>query len=480
VSRANNDSATDSGTDGEADPQKLALWQGQYIFTLEQPPARPAVGWFAGKGRKGEDADFMLSLRDRNKDIRGRHARFSFNKETRFLCVARASPAVAELYVDGYPVISTVALNRSHARIRMGSLEYSFEYTDYSRRPAYSEAQKVFLKSIFGWETPEGPIMTPTPVPHAISFGEWTVSNSLGKGGSGKVSVATNTNNEIVAIKIRERNSKTESHVAHEIETLRALTLLAREFNESRIVMLRQVIFQHGTEEYKPPKFEDVSLVLEPVVKQTFKELIFATNFKLLDKLQLFRDALLGVQFLHSHYWIHTDLKPENIGIVFKDTERHVVLLDIGDAIKTSPGKLVAASPGFGGTVNYIAPERELQPYNELVDIWPMGVIGYELLYERHPWRLAKNPWRTGLEHRALIPSFHERYEKTITKLKEDPVVELASFTKLLRNMLRFPFSRLTEQVKPRPGIATVLADPCWVDLNDEKDAERPNKRVKE
>lgn len=134
---------------------------------------------------------------------------------------------------------------------------------------------------------------------------------------------------------------------------------------------------------------------------------------------QVFRDALLGVGILHNQRWLHSDLKPANIGII--GSPPRAVLLDVGQASYLAPGATLDAKPGCGGTRNYLAPERELEAHDHLVDIWSLGVIGYELTYGYHPWRFALNPWRDDKkECGELRPLFHQSYQEAMDILARD------------------------------------------------------------
>lgn len=158
--------------------------------------------------------------------------------------------------------------------------------------------------------------------------------------------------------------------------------------------------------------------------------------------MQLFHDALKGLHFLHSHGWLHGDIKPANIGII----GARAVLLDIGTAIQLRPHALVPPTPGGGGTIWYLAPEREMQHYNYLVDVWSMGVIGYELTYGYHPWKLSKNPWRPGKEHESLRPVFHAKYREASHRLDRDKAITGSQNHQ--QNKCKCPITLLCEVLK--------------------------------
>ena len=138
-----------------------------------------------------------------------------------------------------------------------------------------------------------------------------------------------------------------------------------------------------------------------------------------IDAARVFRDALLGAKALHEQGWLHGDLKPPNIGVI--GTPPRAVLLDIGHATHLKLGSTLPPTPGRGGTVDYIAPEREMENYDHTVDVWSLGVIGYELMYGYHPWRMALNPWRNDKEDcEKLRPKFDQKYEEATDILTRD------------------------------------------------------------
>lgn len=73
---------------------------------------------------------------------------------------------------------------------------------------------------------------------------------------------------------------------------------------------------------------------------------------------------------------IHRDIKPENILIM--DLERmHVKLCDFGWSTHTIDERRMT----FCGTTDYVAPELvQKTPYDEMIDVWAVGILTYELL----------------------------------------------------------------------------------------------------
>ncbi|KAF7861352.1 hypothetical protein EAF04_007917 [Stromatinia cepivora] len=136
---------------------------------------------------------------------------------------------------------------------------------------------------------------------------------------------------------------------------------------------------------------------------------------------RIFRQLLLSVEFLHHHGWLHGDIKPENVGLTKAQSFYDVVLLDIGSSkFVGSQDAFLDPTPGCGGTVRYLAPERELRRYTQKINVWSLGIVGFELIYGYHPWSLVKNPWRIGRDFERLRPSFNDSYEDAMSLLCTD------------------------------------------------------------
>ncbi|XP_055601599.1 serine/threonine-protein kinase Nek5-like [Uranotaenia lowii] len=98
-----------------------------------------------------------------------------------------------------------------------------------------------------------------------------------------------------------------------------------------------------------------------------------------------FWDLADGLKYLHQRRVIHRDLKPENVLI---DADNRLKLADFGIAkICTDVNLEEELNMTIVGTPLYMAPEVATgKPYDFRSDIWPLGVIFYELCMLEHPY----------------------------------------------------------------------------------------------
>ncbi len=129
------------------------------------------------------------------------------------------------------------------------------------------------------------------------------------------------------------------------------------------------------------------------------------------DRIRLFLDVCSAVQYAHQHLIIHRDLKPGNILVSESGVPK---LLDFGIS------KVLSPEPGtaFGVTgqsirlmtPDYASPEQiRGEPVTTATDIYSLGVLLYELLTGRRPYRTTTRSLaeleRTICEEEPLRPS---------------------------------------------------------------------------
>lgn len=164
----------------------------------------------------------------------------------------------------------------------------------------------------------------------------------------------------------------------------------------------------------------DLYYLMPYVEGRTLKEILLEGLESIAALAPIFFSICQAIAFAHSRGFIHRDIKPENVlvgkygqvqildwGLV-KATHEPEIELDLpvipGDLV-TQPGKIV-------GTLAYMAPERVLgHPSTVLSDIYALGVILYQILALRLPFR------------RASIKEFknHIKEERFIDPAKKAP-----------------------------------------------------------
>jgi serine/threonine protein kinase len=206
------------------------------------------------------------------------------------------------------------------------------------------------------------------------SIGKYEIQGEVGHGGFGKVYRAFDpTVRHVVAIKVLTAEGgpeilnrfRNEATVAVNLHHKNIITV--HDFGEANGVPYIVMEFLEG---------RDLQHVLNSGERLT-----------LLETVQVMTQVAEGLHYAHSHDIAHRDVKPANIMLL---ADNFVKIMDFGIARVMRDDVTRQTKTGFLlGTIPYMCPEQFHDPptSDALSDIWAYGIIYYELLAGRHPFK---------------------------------------------------------------------------------------------
>lgn len=223
------------------------------------------------------------------------------------------------------------------------------------------------------------------------TFGRYLVEGKLGEGGTGEVWRAVDTRlGRKVALKLLRRDSQGESEAF--------VRQVRRMLREARFVAaLRDpaiaMVYDAGEHDGFP------FLAMELAEGKPLRALI-DEGLPLGARVAILRAVARALSVAHRAGLVHRDVKPENVMV---DEQGAIKVLDfgiarrteqVGDATITQDDADVRTGDGaFLGTPAYMSPEQvKGEPVDARADQFAWGVVAYELLTGRLPFRAERGP----------------------------------------------------------------------------------------
>ena len=232
------------------------------------------------------------------------------------------------------------------------------------------------------------------------SVGPYQIIAEIGRGGMGTVYRAVRVDGEFevaVAIKV-VRHGMNSGLVLERFRTERQIQARLGHPNITRLL-------DGGTTDDGLTYF-----VMEYIQGYPLTKYCDSRQLSITERLRLFRKICDAVSYAHQNLIVHRDLKPDNILVTAEGTPK---LLDFGLAkILEIPadGSEPTMTMVRMGTPAYSSPEQILgEPVGIATDVYSLGVVLYELLTGRRPYRLESLGWeesaRVVCERDATRPS---------------------------------------------------------------------------
>ena len=220
----------------------------------------------------------------------------------------------------------------------------------------------------------------PLPRLEGRRIGPYEILRQLGEGGMGAVYLAARADGvyrKVVALKI-VRPAAATAEVLRRFQREREILASLDHPNIARIT-------DGGTTDDGLPY-----LVMDYIEGEPIDVYCDHHRLDLKARLKLFRDICSAVQYAHEHHIVHRDLKPTNILVAHDGV---VKLLDFGIAKLGEPGPegatMLTRSDMCLMTPEYASPEQVTAgPATPATDVYALGVVLYELLTGRRPYRM--------------------------------------------------------------------------------------------
>lgn len=205
----------------------------------------------------------------------------------------------------------------------------------------------------------------------------------LGKGAYGEVykGVCSTKEEEIYAIKEITIPAQYSDNYKAIIDTTHNEINILKSINHENIVKYIDS-FENS---------KNIYLIMELCNDGNLESFILHNQLSEKDIISLFKQIISGFIYLHNHKILHRDVKPSNLLL----NNNKVKISDFGFARVILNEDFTTS---HWGTYPYMAPQiLQGKPYNNMSDIWSLGITFYFMLFKKIPWD-SKNPFQLEKE----------------------------------------------------------------------------------
>ena len=183
-------------------------------------------------------------------------------------------------------------------------------------------------------------------------------------------------------------------------------------------------------------------IVMELVSGQTLKDIIAAGPVTIDDAIRYTDGILEALEYSHRAGVVHRDIKPGNVMVT---SAGQVKVMDFGIARAVSDSSsTVAETTAILGTAAYFSPEQAKgEPVDSRADVYSAGVVLYELLTGRPPFR-GETPVAVAYQHVSETPLAPSELVETVPR-SLDAVA--------LRALAKDPFQRYQDAASFRAAL---------------------------
>ncbi|XP_015783089.1 serine/threonine-protein kinase 32B-like [Tetranychus urticae] len=295
-----------------------------------------------------------------------------------------------------------------------------------------------------------------------VTFDDFQILRAIGKGSFGKVCIIQKRNTKkMYAMKYMSKNLCIQKDAFANV--LREIQLLTR--LEHPFIVKLWFTFQDE---------EDIFMVVDLLLGGDLRYHLQQEDCFSEKRVYFYLcEIALALDYLHSKYILHRDIKPDNILL---DEEGHVHLTDFNIAIELKDG---SEANSMSGTKPYIAPEvfecalDRRTGYSFAADWWSLGVCIYEMISGSRPYDIhsttslekvldfQRKPW-PSLDSATLSAGFSSLLASLLTyqpskrvasldELKKCDYCAQTNFDEIFRKSVKPPFIPPRDQLNCDP-----------------------------